>query len=72
VVEELGPVVSLNQYPTYEDECGGTYACQFDAAVTTFGGCAALLDVQVSELAARGLGNADFVGASVVTVKSSG
>lgn len=45
-----------------------TYAWELGAAVTTFRGCAALLDVQESEAAAGGLDDADFVGAGVVAM----
>lgn len=48
------------------------YAWEFDAAVTAFGGGAAFLDVQVSELAARGARNADFVGFGVVAGEMAG
>jgi hypothetical protein len=45
-----------------------TYTWELDTAVTAFGSCAFLLDVQKSQAATRGLNNADFVGAGVVSV----
>jgi hypothetical protein len=47
---------------------GRTYTWEFDTAITAFGSCAFLLDVQKSQAAARGLDDTDLVGASVVSV----
>jgi hypothetical protein len=48
---------------------GATYTGEFNAAVAAFGGCASLLDVQKSELAAGGLDHAHIVGGGVVPAR---
>ena len=65
---ELGsiPIRYVNT-PSIVLGCGGglgmgrTYARKLVPAITAFRRSALLLDVQVSEFAARGLGDADFV-----------
>lgn len=47
---------------------GSTHTGELDAAVTTLGSSALLLDVEVPELAARGLDDANLVGPRVVPV----
>lgn len=48
---------------------GGTYTRELDATVTALGSSALLLDVEVPELAAGGLDDADLVGPRVVPVE---
>lgn len=48
---------------------GGTYTRELDATVTALGSSALLLDVEVPELAAGGLDDADLVGPRVVPVQ---
>lgn len=52
----------------YTDGQGKSYTGQFGTAVTAFGCCAALLQVQEAQGAAGGLDDADLVGAGVVAV----
>lgn len=49
-------------------ETGDTHAWQLDAAVTALGSSALLLEVEITELAAGGLDDADLVGPRVVPV----
>jgi hypothetical protein len=48
---------------------GSTHAGELDATVTALGSSALLLDVEVTELAARSLDDADLVGPRVVPVE---
>lgn len=48
---------------------GSTHAGELDAAVTALGSSTLLLDVEVTELAARSLDDADLVGPRVVPVE---
>lgn len=48
---------------------GKTYTAELGAAVTALGRSTLLLGVEVSQLAAGGLNDADFVGLGVVSVK---
>lgn len=53
----------MPENPTNKDKksLDETHALEFDTAVTTFWGGSLLLDVKVSEVAAWGLDDADFV-----------
>lgn len=51
-----------------KNSLGNTHTRELDATVTTLGSGSLLLDVEVTELAAGGLDDADFVGPRVVPI----